>query len=310
MVEGPTLADRIAQGPIPIDEALPIAKQIVEALEAAHEAGVIHRDLKPANIKVREDGTVKVLDFGLAKALDTTPGGDPSQSPTLTAAATQMGVIMWTAAYMSPEQARGKPVDRQADVWAFGCVLFEMLTGRRAFEGDDVTQTLARVVEREPDWDLLPEALPGSLHSFVRQSFVKESRRRVRDIGDLRLALDGAFDLQTTPAAVAANEGRGLGSWQRAVALVTGAAIASGIIVGVAVWSLTRPAPTRVTRLPVSLPTDQPLYVSANNSDVAISLDGDHFIFLGSGGDQQTGVDGLILVANWFEELKARVPVN
>ncbi len=128
-IEGPTLADRIAQGPIPIDEALPIAKQIAEALEAAHEAGVIHRDLKPANIKVRDDGTVKVLDFGLAKALDTSPQGDPSQSPTLTAAATQMGVIMGTAAYMSPEQARGKPVDRRADIWAFGVVVYEMLTG-------------------------------------------------------------------------------------------------------------------------------------------------------------------------------------
>ena len=125
LVEGPTLADRIAQGPIPIDEALPIAKQIAEALEAAHEAGVIHRDLKPANIKVKEDGTVKVLDFGLAKALDTSPEGDPSQSPTLTAAATQMGVIMGTAAYLSPEQAKGKTADRRSDVWAFGAVLYE-----------------------------------------------------------------------------------------------------------------------------------------------------------------------------------------
>ena len=132
-IEGPTLADRIAQGPIPVDEALPIAKQIAQALEAAHERGVIHRDLKPANIKVREDGTVKVLDFGLAKALDTTPQGDPSQSPTLTAAATQMGVIMGTAAYMSPEQASGKVVDKRADVWAFGVVVYEMLTGVRPF---------------------------------------------------------------------------------------------------------------------------------------------------------------------------------
>ena len=127
LVEGPTLADRISQGPLPLDEALPIAKQIAEALEAAHEAGVIHRDLKPANIKVRDDGTVKVLDFGLAKALDPAPDVDPSQSPTLTAAGTQMGVIMGTAAYMSPEQAKGKTVDRRADIWAFGAVLFEML---------------------------------------------------------------------------------------------------------------------------------------------------------------------------------------
>ena len=145
LVEGPTLADRIAKGPIPLDEALPIAKQIAEALEAAHEAGVIHRDLKPANIKVREDGTVKVLDFGLAKALDTTPEGDPDESPTLTAAATQMGVILGTAAYMSPEQAKGKAADKRADVWAFGCVFYEMLAGRRAFEGGDISEVLAAV---------------------------------------------------------------------------------------------------------------------------------------------------------------------
>ena len=152
LVEGPTLADRIAKGPIPLDEALPIAKQIAEALEAAHEAGVIHRDLKPANIKVREDGTVKVLDFGLPKALEPGRTDDPSQSPTLTAAATQMGVIMGTAAYMSPEQARAKPVDRRTDLWAFGAVIYEMLTGIRAFQGEDVGDIVATVVKSEPDW--------------------------------------------------------------------------------------------------------------------------------------------------------------
>ena len=151
LVEGPTLADRISKGPIPLDEALPIAKQIAEALEAAHEAGVIHRDLKPANIKVREDGTVKVLDFGLAKALDPSPGGDPSQSPTLTAAATQMGVIMGTAAYMSPEQASGTSIDRSADVWSFGIVLFEMLTGQQLFTGESVSHVLASVLKTDPD---------------------------------------------------------------------------------------------------------------------------------------------------------------
>ena len=135
LVEGPTLADRIAHGAMPIEDALPIARQIAEALEAAHEQGVIHRDLKPANIKVKDDGTVKVLDFGLAKALDPAPDVDPDESPTLTAAATQMGVIMGTAAYMSPEQARGKPVDKRADIWAFGVVLYEMLAGGRAFDG-------------------------------------------------------------------------------------------------------------------------------------------------------------------------------
>ena len=157
LVEGPTLADRITQGPIPIDEALPIAKQIAEALEAAHEQGVIHRDLKPANIKVKPDGTVKVLDFGLAKAFQPDPAsGDASQSPTLTAAATQAGVIMGTAAYMAPEQAKGKVVDKRADVWAFGAVVYEMLTGTRAFVGDDVSDTLAAVLRAEVNLDGLP----------------------------------------------------------------------------------------------------------------------------------------------------------
>ena len=163
LVEGPTLADRIKEGPIPIDEALPIARQIAEALEAAHEAGVIHRDLKPANIKVREDGTVKVLDSGLAKALDTTPQVDPSQSPRLTAAATQMGVIMGTAAYMSPEQARGKPVDSRADIWAFGVVLYETLTGKRLFEGATVSDVLAGVLRADPNWSELPTATPRTI---------------------------------------------------------------------------------------------------------------------------------------------------
>ena len=174
LVEGPTLADRIARGPIPLDEALPIAKQITEAVEAAHEAGVIHRDLKPANIKVRDDGTVKVLDFGLAKALDPHPTGDPSQSPTLTAAATQMGVIMGTAAYMSPEQARGKTVDKRADIWAFGCVLFEMLTGKKAFEGEDVSLTLASVMKSDINVKTLPHDVPATVRTVLRRCLEKD----------------------------------------------------------------------------------------------------------------------------------------
>ena len=194
LVEGPTLADRISKGPIPLDEALPIAKQMAEALEAAHEAGVIHRDLKPANVKVKGDGTVKVLDFGLAKALDPNPEGDPSQSPTLTAAATQMGVILGTAAYMSPEQARGSTVDRRADIWSFAVVLYEMLTGRKPFPGDDISQTLARVIDRDPDWDVLPKTLSPALDTYLRRCLQKDPRQRVRDIGDVRLALEGAFE--------------------------------------------------------------------------------------------------------------------
>ena len=160
LVEGPTLADRVAQGPIALDEALPIARQIAEALEAAHERGIIHRDLKPANVKVRPDDIVKVLDFGLAKALEPlfADGTDAAASPTITSPAmmTRIGVILGTAAYMSPEQAKGRAADKRSDVWAFGCVLYEMLTGRRAFEGEDVSDTLAAVLRGEPDWTVLP----------------------------------------------------------------------------------------------------------------------------------------------------------
>jgi serine/threonine protein kinase len=162
LVEGDDLAQRIARGPIPLDEALPIATQIAEALEAAHEQAIIHRDLKPANIKVRADGTVKVLDFGLAKALDPpASAAEVTQSPTITSPAqTMRGVILGTAAYMAPEQARGKPVDRRTDIWAFGCVLYEMLTGKRAFPGEDVSDSLAAVIQAEPDWTALPPGTP------------------------------------------------------------------------------------------------------------------------------------------------------
>ena len=241
LVEGPTLADRIARGPIPVDEALPIAKQIAEALEAAHEAGVIHRDLKPANIKVKDDGTVKVLDFGLAKALDITPQGDPSQSPTLTAAATQMGVIMGTAAYMSPEQARGKPVDKRADIWAFGAVLFEMLTGKRAFEGEDVSVTLADVIRSDVSWEKLPSDLPPGLTTYLRRCLQKEPSQRIQAIGDVRLAMDGAFETTVTAAAEPSVAPQ-LRVWQRPVSLML-AGLLLLAVGGLAVWGLTRPAP-------------------------------------------------------------------
>ena len=195
LIEGPTLADRIADGPIPVDEALPIAKQIAEALEAAHEQGIIHRDLKPANVKVKADGTVKVLDFGLAKAFQPeASGASAAESPTLTAAATQAGVIIGTAAYMSPEQAKGKPVDKRADVWAFGAVLYEMLTGRRAFSGDDVSDTLALVLKFEPEWDFLPTDAPARIRQLIQACLQKNPKQRVHDVADVRLAMQGAFE--------------------------------------------------------------------------------------------------------------------
>ncbi len=194
LVEGDDLAQRIARGALPLDEALPIAKQIAEALEAAHEQGIVHRDLKPANVKVRPDGTVKVLDFGLAKAmsLDRSSSGVPLEdSPTFTSPVmTQAGVILGTAAYMAPEQARGKVVDRRADIWAFGCVLYEMIAGKRPFDGDNVTDVLSAIVSRDPDWMALPTATPPFIQTLLRRCLEKDPRRRLRDIGEARLILE------------------------------------------------------------------------------------------------------------------------
>jgi Tol biopolymer transport system component len=194
LVEGPTLAESLATAAYPIDEAIAIATQITTALEAAHERGIIHRDLKPANIKLTPNGTVKVLDFGLAKALEPTTAGDPSNSPTLTARATELGLILGTAAYMAPEQARGKAVDRRADIWAFGAVLYEMVTGRRAFDGQDATEVIASVMTREPDWSALPALTPPSVRRLLRRCLQKDPARRLHHITDARLELDEAGD--------------------------------------------------------------------------------------------------------------------
>jgi eukaryotic-like serine/threonine-protein kinase len=204
LVEGEDLAQRTARGAIPIAEALPIAKQIAEALEAAHEQGIIHRDLKPANIKVRADGTVKVLDFGLAKAMEPV-GSAPnvSQSPTvISPAMTHAGIILGTAAYMSPEQARGKPLDKRTDVWAFGCVLFEMLTGRRTFAGDSVSDVLASLLAREPDLAAVPAATPPSVRRLLRRCLQKDPTERLRDIGDARLEIVDAMSAVDRDGAV------------------------------------------------------------------------------------------------------------
>jgi serine/threonine-protein kinase len=307
LVEGPTLADRIAQGAIPIDEALPIAKQIAEALETAHEQGIIHRDLKPANIKVRRDGTVKVLDFGLAKALESSPGAtDVSQSPTISSPAmTQMGVILGTAAYMSPEQAKGKAVDRRADIWAFGCVLYEMLAGTRAFRGETVSETLADVLRSEPPWAALPPETPVTLHNVLRRCLQKDPRQRVRDIGDVRLALSGAFEttavVETTAVAVSP-----LRVWQRpaAAAVIAVSLIATA---GLAVWALMRPAPAppiQLVRFTVSPPSRQSLVATnENDPDVAISPDGTRIVYVA--GDETGG--GQRLYVRVLDQLEARL---
>jgi eukaryotic-like serine/threonine-protein kinase len=202
LVEGEDLSQILARGPLPLDEALPIARQIAEALEAAHAQGVVHRDLKPANIKVRADGTVKVLDFGLAKAMDQGSGigdrgsGHLANSPTITSPAgmTRAGIILGTAAYMAPEQARGRVVDSRADVWAFGCVLFEMLTGKQAFDGEDITAVLAKVIEREPDWTLLPPRTPPIVTRLLHRALQKDRLKRLQHMGVARLDLDEALN--------------------------------------------------------------------------------------------------------------------
>ena len=277
LVEGPTLADRIAQGPIPVDEALPIAKQIAEALEAAHEAGVIHRDLKPANIKVREDGTVKVLDFGLAKAFDTTPQGDPSQSQTLTTAATQMGMVIGTAAYMSPEQARGKPVNKRTDIWAFGVVLYEMLAGARPFQGEDVSLTLASVMKSDVDVKTLPKDVPATVRTVLDRCLEKDASRRIRDIGDVSLAMEGAFET-TVSVSSGPTVSPSLPAWQRpaAVAATVLVAVALG---GLAVWALlgidTAPSSARFT---LTLPDSDQLPRGVSEL-LALSPDGQTLVY-------------------------------
>ncbi|HKI87202.1 MAG TPA: serine/threonine-protein kinase, partial [Thermoanaerobaculia bacterium] len=197
LVPGPTLAERLAQGPIPLDEALPIARQIAEALEYAHEHGIIHRDLKPANIKINGEDQVKILDFGLAKAMDTGSGAevgsgsvDLSHSPTMTLGATVQGMILGTAGYMAPEQARGSAVDKRADIWAFGVVLYEMLTGKRLFQAESVPDTLAGVLKGEIDLESLPDDVPAALRHLLRRCLQRTSKNRLRDIGEARIALD------------------------------------------------------------------------------------------------------------------------
>jgi serine/threonine protein kinase/Tol biopolymer transport system component len=294
LIEGDTLADRIKNEPIPVEEALQLAQQMAEALEAAHEKGVIHRDLKPANIKVTPDSKVKILDFGLAKAY----AGDQANvsledSPTISAVATQQGVILGTAAYMSPEQARGKPVDRRADIWAFGCVLYEMLTGKKAFSGGDVTDTLAAVLRSEPEWESLPTNLHWRVKEVLERCLEKKAKDRYGSINDARVDIHKVL---SDPSGIFAQPGETGEATrrQRPILLwVAVTAILCLIIAGIAIWYLKPappPEPKRVMRFTYELPEGQRL---TENISLAVSPDGSQFVYSTTDGLYLRPVDAL-----------------
>jgi Tol biopolymer transport system component len=281
LVEGEDLAERLKSGPIPVGEALGIARQIAEALEAAHEKGIVHRDLKPANVKVTPDGKVKVLDFGLAKAWGgdsvTASSNDLSQSPTLAHTGTQAGVILGTAAYMSPEQARGRPVDKRADIWAFGCVLYEMLAGHSPHQADTLTDVLAAIVSREPDWEALPPGTPRNIRTLLRRCLEKNTRQRLHDAADARLEIEEALHApaeQTDPGRPA----RARLAW----AWIAAGVVAGALVAGLAAWNL-KPAaaPRSRTHLAIPLPESGAIETVNGTSVLALSPDGGNLVYVG-----------------------------
>jgi eukaryotic-like serine/threonine-protein kinase len=287
LVEGEDLSQRIARGPIPIDEALPVAKQIAEALKAAHEQGIIHRDLKPANIKVRRDGTVKVLDFGLAKLAEPavavgTTTSPLSLSPTITSPAlmTGVGVLLGTAAYMSPEQAKGRPADKRSDIWAFGCVLYEMLTGVRAFDGESVAETLGAAIHKEPAWSLLPAGLPVPAAALLRRCLEKDCRKRVGEMAVALFALDESNSVNSI-APSSRVDGRIRRSLLLSIVATAGVVLALVFAVA-AIWFLTRTAPAAVVRSQILTSGATALNVQGTDRDVAITPDGSRIVYRGT----------------------------
>jgi Tol biopolymer transport system component len=289
-IDGPTLAERIAEGPLPVDEALAITRQIADALEVAHEQGIVHRDLKPANIKLRPDGVVKVLDFGLAKIVE--PVGvvsGRSMSPTITSPAmTQAGVILGTAAYMSPEQAKGRAADKRSDVWSFGCVIYEMLVGKRAFDGEDVSDTLASILRGEPDWSALPPEVPPAIVAVLKRMLEKDRRRRVGDVAAVSFVVSEPQLL----AGVSHVRAGGLSPRWIGLALLTAAALLGG-----GWWAATRfrgaePEPKIVTRLVVPLRAEEQR-LNPSSGAIALSPTGRHLAFVADGRLYLRALDGL-----------------
>jgi Tol biopolymer transport system component len=295
LIEGPTLADRIKSGPIPIDESLRIAKQICEAVEYAHERGIVHRDLKPANVKVTSDDAVKVLDFGLAKAIEGDAASiDISTSPTMSRMATLAGVLLGTAAYMSPEQAKAKAVDRRADIWAFGCVLYEMLTGKMAFSGETVTDTLASVIKEEPDWSQLPAATSIRVRVLLQRCLQKDPRQRLQAIGDARISLDETLAGAPESSSIGAAEIQ-VPLWRQALPWTLFAATAIALAVLAFIHFRESPAvAAQPVRFQIPLPEKASL---ATTGAFAVSPDGRSLAFAARGSD------GVLSV--WIRDLES-----